>query len=74
MDDPSQKPATDLNPTIKCPFCPVCGAEPPFIFDSMYQAFCPNEDCEVLMWVPWETAKANLDDMHEAVITETPPD
>lgn len=56
---------------IKCPYCPWCGSPPPFIADQMYQAFCPNEDCEVLMWVPWDTAKQNLEDAHEAVFTST---
>lgn len=61
----------DGRPIIKCPFCPKCGAEPPFIFDSFAQAFCPNEDCDVLMWTPWDTAAENLADMHVAEFVET---
>jgi hypothetical protein len=38
----------------------------------MAQAFCINEECDVLCWTPWDTAAANLADMHEAEITETP--
>lgn len=45
---------------IKCPFCPVCGTPPPFILDALYQCWCPNEDCNVFMWVPWCTAAENL--------------
>lgn len=51
----------------------MCGTPPPFIHDWLAQAFCPNEDCDVLMWTPWDTAKQNLDDMHEAVFTENAP-
>jgi hypothetical protein len=57
---------------VKCPFCPKCGSEPPWIFPTMAQAFCINEECDVLCWTPWDTAAANLADMHEAEIIETP--
>lgn len=59
---------------VKCPLCPLCGSAPPFIFDSMYQAWCPNESCEVLFWVPWDTAAENLADRHEIEITGTRAD
>lgn len=56
---------------VKCPLCPLCGSEPPFISASMHQAWCPNESCEVLCWVPWDTAAENLADRHEVEIIET---
>jgi hypothetical protein len=56
---------SDELPDVKCPFCPMCGTPPPFIFDSLAQAWCPNEDCKVFMWTPWDTAAQNLADMHE---------
>lgn len=58
-------------PAVKCPNCPMCGAEPPYIFPTMHQAMCPNEACNVFMWVPWDTAAANLGDMHELEIRES---
>lgn len=59
---------------IKCPFCPWCGTPPKFLSPSMHQTWCPNEDCEVLMWVPWDTAKQNLEDSHVVEFTETSMD
>ena len=44
----------------------MCGTAPDFIYEGLAQAFCPNDDCNVLCWTPWDTAKQNLDDMHEA--------
>jgi hypothetical protein len=58
-------------PQVKCPFCPKCGTAPPWIFDSMAQAFCINEECDVLCWTPWDTAAQNLADMHEAIWHES---
>lgn len=65
----SEQPATD-EPQIKCPFCPVCGTPPDFIFPGLHQCWCPNEDCRVFMWVPWDTAAANLADQHEIKLPE----
>jgi hypothetical protein len=48
----------------------VCGAIPPFIHDNLANAFCPNEECNVLAWNPWIPAKENLEDMGEATITK----
>lgn len=59
---------------IKCPFCPVCGTPPTFIALGLSQAWCPNDDCEVLLWVPWDTAKQNLEDSHLAEFTHTAMD
>lgn len=58
--------------SIKCPNCPKCGSEPPWIFPTMAQAFCISESCDVLCWTPWDTAAENLADMHEATVTHTP--
>jgi hypothetical protein len=48
---------------IRCPTCPMCGAEPPYIIPALAQAICPNEDCPVVLWVPWQTKEANLADV-----------
>lgn len=72
MNEASDSQNLPTTSPVKCPCCPMCGSEPPWIFPSMAQAFCINEDCNVLAWSPWDTAKQNLDDMHEAVVTETP--
>lgn len=62
--------ATDL----KCPFCPVCGTPPESISPQMQQVFCANEECNVLMWVPWETAAKNLmDSGYISINGEVPP-
>lgn len=61
-------------PQIKCPYCPVCGTPPEFIWESLAQCWCPNEDCEVFMWEPWKTAKENLDDVGEVKWVENGPD
>lgn len=67
---------TDWNPgafpEVKCPRCPVCSSEPPFIYPTFAQAFCPNEDCDVLCWIPWDTLEQNLMDARPAIMTETP--
>jgi hypothetical protein len=34
------------------------------------QAFCSNNDCEVLCWDPWVSQDENLLDMRPALITE----
>lgn len=47
-------------PEILCPRCPLCGAKPPFIWPSFAQAFCPNEECDVIVWEPWVSLAENL--------------
>lgn len=59
---------------VLCPVCPMCGTAPPFIYGTLHQAWCPNEDCEVLFWVPWDTAAQNLADMHQVEIHESNPE
>ena len=61
------------SPRVLCPFCPVCGTPPPFIFDWLDQAFCPNEDCEVFAWCPFETAAKNLSDTSEIDLSMLDP-
>jgi hypothetical protein len=46
----------------------VCGSVPPFIHPNLANAFCGNDECNVLMWDPWSTAKENLEDMGEVKI------
>ena len=63
-ENPSHEYQPEPEPQVKCPTCPKCGAVPPYIWPSMYQALCPNDDCDVFMWVPWDTAAENLADAH----------
>ncbi|HZA23563.1 MAG TPA: hypothetical protein VFA32_13350 [Dehalococcoidia bacterium] len=70
---------TEQNPEsftreIRCPFCPVCGHPPLFIYPGLAQTFCSNDDCNVLCWNPWEPAAANLADTHDAMVTVNEPD
>lgn len=59
---------------VKCPNCPVCGDAAAFISPAMAQTFCTNEECNVLVWNPWDTAAQNLLDAGYAVIDgELPP-
>jgi hypothetical protein len=38
---------------IKCPYCPICGAEPILATINVSPWFCPNEDCNCLAWDPY---------------------
>lgn len=38
----------------------------------LQQAMCPNDDCPVFFWVPWDTAAANLADMGDVIIDVIP--
>lgn len=59
---------------IKCPTCPVCGAPPMPMSIQLGQAFCTNEDCNVLAWDPYSTKDQNLFDGEYAKINgEAPP-
>jgi hypothetical protein len=71
-ENPSQPPNESTELVVKCATCPRCGAVPPYIWPSMYQALCPNDDCDVLFWVPWDTAEENLTDMHVVNWDEDP--
>jgi len=59
----SQTDPNDLG--IKCAQCPMCGTFPSFAWVELTPWFCPNEDCSVLAWDPYSTARENLDDAHE---------
>lgn len=54
--------ATDGSDELRvlCPTCPLCGSVPPFIYPSFAQAFCTNEDCDVILWEPWVSLAQNL--------------
>jgi hypothetical protein len=47
---------------VKCPKCPVCGAEPVLSWPTITPWFCPNEECDVLGWDPYSTLAENLMD------------
>lgn len=49
---------------LPCPFCPLCGQPPYFVLAGAVQAFCGNEDCDVMCWNPSETAEANIAALH----------
>lgn len=51
VDEPDEPP---------CPNCPLCSSPAPFIFPNLRNAFCVNEDCDVLTWDPWATLEQNL--------------
>ena len=51
---------SDELPGVLCPRCPLCGAEPPFIHPNFAQAFCPSEECDVILWEPWVSLAENL--------------
>lgn len=55
---------------IKCPTCPLCGSEPPYIIPLLAQAICPSEECPVILWVPWDSKEANLADMGKVRLFE----
>jgi hypothetical protein len=39
------------------------------------QAWCWNDDCQVLCWDPWVSLDENMLDMSPAIVTENePPD
>lgn len=63
------------NPAVEilCPTCPLCGSTPPWIVPSMAQALCPSDDCDVLMWSPWDTKEANLHDMQPVEVVDLGP-
>jgi len=50
---------------FSCPDCPMCGQPPQIQFSD--QAFCGNDDCRVLTWIPSRTRAENL-----AAVTELP--
>jgi hypothetical protein len=56
-------------PSIKCPYCPVCGREPILDWVNITPWFCPNNDCRVFGWDPYVSAKVNLENATE--IAET---
>ena len=45
---------------ILTPCCPVCGEDPVFVLGGGTQAFCGNDDCNVLTWNPTKSADENL--------------
>jgi len=58
---------------ILCPSCPVCG-QPPHPVSMPLQAFCGNDDCNVLTWNPTKSAEQNMFDAGYASIDgELPP-
>jgi hypothetical protein len=61
---------------VKCPRCPVCDSEPAMgIHPMLAQAWCWNDDCQVLCWDPWVSLDENMLDMSPAIVTENePPD
>jgi hypothetical protein len=60
--DNSHAPFNPLG--IKCPYCPVCGAEPVFSMVGITPWFCPNDDCRAVAWDPFATALRNLSERY----------
>lgn len=53
---------------LACPACPVCGHPPAFVLAGAVQAFCTNDDCEIVLWNPSETQAVNLEDLSWSVV------
>lgn len=51
-----------------CPTCPYCGRPPEWLFKGGGQAFCYNEDCQVIGWNPSVSAAENLADMPTVLV------
>lgn len=46
----------------ECLHCPLCGASPYIVLNSGHQAFCPSDECEVILWDAMATLEENLMD------------
>lgn len=60
---------------IKCVRCPLCNSLPLLVLGSGAQAFCSNDDCEVILWDACQSLDENLMDAHsiwEAAIERDP--
>ena len=55
----------DMPTNMRTPRCPFCGEQPKFIV-GITQAFCGNDDCDLLCWDPSLTLDANLMDARVA--------
>jgi hypothetical protein len=42
---------------VATPTCPRCGSAPAIVLGNVTQAFCGNEDCDVLTWNPRESVE-----------------
>jgi hypothetical protein len=49
-------------PKILTPRCPMCDEPPVITIPGGLQAFCGNDDCNVLMWCPSKDIEGNLRD------------
>ena len=54
---------------LKCPTCPLCGQLPMFVLVGAVQAFCGNDDCDLILWNPSETLDDNLMNAGRATTT-----
>ena len=50
---------------ILTPRCPQCDQLPMMVFGGGTQAFCGNDDCNILMWTPTKSLDDNLLDARE---------
>jgi hypothetical protein len=53
---------------IKCMRCPLCGRIPVVILGFCGQAFCGNDDCNILMWDVHATKDENLEGLADELI------
>jgi hypothetical protein len=42
---------------IKTPRCPECDSLPDLILADGHQCFCPNDDCQIMIWDSHQTAE-----------------
>ena len=59
---------------ILTPRCPVCSHLPMMMFGGGTQAFCGNDDCNILMWDPSKSLDANLFDAGFVKLTQAEDD
>ena len=54
---------------ILTPDCPVCGQPPVMVFGGWTQAFCGNDDCNIVCWDPSKSLDDNLLDVGFVTLT-----
>lgn len=52
------------------PYCPLCSQAPVLVLGAGTQAFCGNDDCDVVCWDMTASLHTNLTDVRHVQITE----
>jgi hypothetical protein len=53
---------------IKTTRCPLCGSLPYIILAGGAQAFCPGDDCPIILWDMLATLDQNLEGLADELI------